>query len=151
MTSKSFRAQLPALGPDEFERVRRWGEENCAVSALCREGSCVMWLVTRERARSREDHARSVRSALRKLSVDATKLKKGHWLTLACSDIVRAEASAQEHHFDSTSDKPPTAHTPPHAHPSKTGAARRDEDKIITFAPHGRRTRAQTPAVIKDV
>jgi hypothetical protein len=150
MTSKSFRAQLPALGPDEFERVRRWGEENCAVSALCREGSCVMWLVTRERARSREDHARSVRSALRKLSVDVTNLTKGHWLTLACSDIVRAEASAEEQHFDSTSEKPPTAHTPLRAHPSKTGAVREDEDRIVTLASHGRRPRSETPAVTKD-
>ena len=141
MTSKSFRAQLPALRPDEFERLRRWGEENCAVSALCREASCVMWLVMRERARSREDHARSVRSTLRKLSIDVTNLRKGHWLTLACSDLVQAEVSAQKQNFESTSEAPTTTNTTLCVQsPNTTGAVREDEDKIITLTSHGRRT-----------
>jgi len=95
-TSKSFRAQLPVLSSDELERLRRWGAENCAASVLHPEDSCVMWLVTRERARTREDFARAVRGTFKKLSLDASRLKKGHWLVLACDEAVRAEVAASQ-------------------------------------------------------
>ncbi len=148
MTSKSFRAQLPALAPDECERLSRLGVENCAASVLCREGSCVMWLVMRERARSREDHARSVRSTLRNLSIDLTNLRKGLWLTLACSEFVQAEISTQKQNLDSTIEVLPTVDTTLRmpSPPNMTGAVQEDEDKIITLTSCDRRTCSQTLA-----
>ena len=91
MTSKSFRAELPAMSQEEFDRLHRWGLENCAESCIYRQGGIVMWLATRERARNREDFARAVRSTLRKLSIDTSQLRKGHWLTLTRDEVVRAE------------------------------------------------------------
>jgi len=95
MTSKCFSAQLPALSDGELERLRCWGEQNCAESVLRRDGPSVMWYVLRERARTREDFARAVRSTLKRLSIDVSQLKKGHWLTLTCGEVVRSEAVAQ--------------------------------------------------------
>ena len=152
MSSKSFRAQLPALRPDEFERLRRWGAENCAASALSREGPHVMWLVMRERARSREDHARSVRGTFKKLSIDASGLRKGHWLTLTCSDLVQAEASALNRNCASqhASVANTTAHMPPAPSLPTLVAADRDDDvRIIPLSSRDRQTRSQTLAVTK--
>ena len=107
MTSKSFRTELPALGQEAFDSLRRWGLENCAESFLYRQGGNVMWLATRERARTREDFARAVRSTLKKLSIDTSKLRKGHWLTLTCDEVVKAEASVAANlpHEDDAQDK----------------------------------------------
>ncbi len=41
-TSTSFAAQVPALSHAEFDRLRVWGEENCAASVLYRDGACVV-------------------------------------------------------------------------------------------------------------
>ena len=54
MTSKSFRAVLPSLDDDELERLREWSAENCAASAVFREDDAVIWLASKDRARSRE-------------------------------------------------------------------------------------------------
>ena len=54
MTSKSFRAVLPRLSDGELERLRVWSADFCAASAVFREGDAVVWLVSKERARSRE-------------------------------------------------------------------------------------------------
>ncbi len=94
--SKSFIAQLPLLRDAELERLRRWGEQNCAESVLRPDDSCIMWHCARERARTREDFARAVRGTFKRLGLDATLLKKGHWLTLTSADVVRAEAGTTD-------------------------------------------------------
>ncbi len=142
MNSKSFRAELPALDQQELERLRRWGLENCAESILYRQGASVMWLVTRERARTREDFVRAVRSTLRKLSIDTSNLRKGHWITLTCNEVVKAEGSS-------------ICRPAPEAMP--TGSAGGDtvniprgdgDDKIITLNSPGPGSGAPLPLVI---
>ena len=82
MTSKSFRAALPNLGEEELQRLRSWAADNCAASSVFREDEAVIWLASRDRARSREAFLRSVRTTLRHLGVDVSRLR-GRWLTLA--------------------------------------------------------------------
>ena len=95
MQSKSFVAQLPALTPAEFDRLRAWGTENCSQSVLYRDASCcVVWHASRERARSREDFARAVRGVLKRLLIDASSLRRGRWLTLAGESVDRSERAA---------------------------------------------------------
>ena len=53
-TSKSFRAILPCLSEEEVRRLQAWSAENCAVATVFRESECVVWLASKERARSRE-------------------------------------------------------------------------------------------------
>ena len=76
--SKSFRAVLPPLREDELVRLRAWSEENCATAAVFREGDTVIWLASKERARSREAFMRSARNTLKRLAVDVVaNLKAG--------------------------------------------------------------------------
>ena len=95
MHSKSFAAQLPALTTAELDRLRGWGDANCSQSVFYRDGNCVMWFVSRERARSREQFARAVRGVLRTLAIDASSLRRGRWLTLTEDAVVRAECPAE--------------------------------------------------------
>ena len=95
MLSKSFAAQLPVLTAAELDRLRVWGAENCSQSVLFRDANSVMWLASRERARSREDFARAVRAVLKKLSIDASSLRRGRWLALTEDSVVRAECAAR--------------------------------------------------------
>ena len=91
--SKSYRAVLPALNDADLERLRLWGNRNCAHSALYRDadGACVVWLASKERARSKEAFMRSVRGTLKRLAIDVSRLR-GRWLLLTTVDAVRAEA-----------------------------------------------------------
>ena len=82
MTSKSFRAVLPNLGEEELQRLRAWAADNCSASSVFREGEAVIWLASKDRARSREAFLRSVRATLRRLGVDVSRLR-GRWLILA--------------------------------------------------------------------
>ena len=111
MQSKSFVAQLPALSPAEFDRLRAWGAENCSQSVLYREPHCVMWLASRERARGREDFARAARGVLKRLSNDASSLRRGRWLALTEDAVVRAEcatrAGTEDQRSPTASDKLP--------------------------------------------
>ena len=70
-TSKSFRAILPPLS-DEEVRLRAWSAENCAAATVFRESECVVWLASKELARSREAFLRSVRGVLKRLAIDQT-------------------------------------------------------------------------------
>ena len=81
-TSKSFRAVLPNLGEEELQRLRMWAADNCSVSSVFREGEAVIWLASKDKARSREAFLRSVRATLRGLGVDVSRLR-GRWLILA--------------------------------------------------------------------
>ena len=91
--SKSYRAVLPPLNDADLERLRLWGNRNCAHSALYRDadGACVVWLANKERARSKEASMRSVRGTLKRLAIDVSRLR-GRWLLLTTVDAVRAEA-----------------------------------------------------------
>ena len=82
MTSKSYRAVLPNIGDEELQRLRTWAADNCSASSVFREGEAVIWLASKDRARSREAFLRSVRATLRRLGVDVSRLR-GRWLILA--------------------------------------------------------------------
>ena len=81
-TSKAFHATLPWLDDAELSRLRAWACQNCAASSLAREDDVVIWRATKERARTREAFLRSVRSTLKRLAIDVSRLK-GRWLVLA--------------------------------------------------------------------
>ena len=91
MTSKSFRAVLPRLSDDELERLRAWSAEFCAGAAVFREGDAVIWLASKERARSREAFMRSARGTLERLAIRAKP--RGRWLVLADEGTVHSEAA----------------------------------------------------------
>ena len=69
-----------------------WSAENCAAATVFCESECVVWLASKERARSREAFLRSVRGVLKCLAIDVTRLR-GRWLVLAEDSVVRAEAA----------------------------------------------------------
>ena len=92
MKSKSFRAILPPLSNAEVRRLQAWSAENCAAATVFRESECVIWLASKERARSREAFLRSVRGVLKRLAIDVARLR-GRWLMLTEDDVVQAEAS----------------------------------------------------------
>ena len=92
MKSKSFRAILQPLSDAEVHRLRAWSAKNCAAAAVFREYDCLVWLASKERARSREAFMRSVRGVLKRLAIDVARLR-GRWLMLAEDDVVQAEAS----------------------------------------------------------
>ena len=81
-TSQAFHATLPWLDDAELSRLRAWACQNCAASSLAREDDVVVWRATKERARTREAFLRSVRSTLKRLAIDVSRLK-GRWLVLA--------------------------------------------------------------------
>ena len=91
-TSKSFRAILPPLSEQEVQRLQAWSAENCAAATVFRESECVVWLASKERARSREAFLRSVRGVLKRLAINVIRLR-GRWLVLAEDSVVRAEAA----------------------------------------------------------
>ena len=76
-TSKSFRAVLPILSDEELQRLRAWSEENCAAASIFRDDNCVIWLASKERARSREAFMRFCRSTLQRLAIRARPC--GRW------------------------------------------------------------------------
>ena len=68
----------------------------CHVDPACgAEGEAVIWLASKDRARSREAFLRSVRATLRRLGVDVSRLC-GRWLILAGDCAVDAAQAAQE-------------------------------------------------------
>ena len=91
-TSKSFRAILPCLSDEEVRRLQAWSTENCVAATVFRESECVVWLASKERARSREAFLRSVRGVLKRLAINVTRLR-GRWLVLAEDSVVRAAAA----------------------------------------------------------
>ena len=54
VTSKAFRATLPRMDDTQLERLQIWTAENCASGLAFRDGGCVVWLVSRERAKTKE-------------------------------------------------------------------------------------------------
>ena len=89
-TSKSFRATLPNLDEPQLEKLRRWTEASCAAGMAFREGSRVVLIATRERARTKEAFMRSVRGTLGRLDI-APSSRKGRWLVLTTEAAVAQE------------------------------------------------------------
>ena len=89
-TSKSFRATLPDLDEAQLDKLRRWTEASCAAGLVFREGSHVILIATRERARPKEAFMRSVRRTLGRLGF-APNARKGRWLVLTSEDSVATE------------------------------------------------------------
>ena len=89
-TSKSFRATLPNLDEPQLEKLRRWTEVSCAAGLAFREGSRVVLVATRERARTKEAFMRSVRSTLQRLDITPSS-RKGRWLVLTTEAAVADE------------------------------------------------------------
>ena len=135
MTSKAFRAVLPRLADDEFERLRAWSAENCAAATVFRESECVVWLASQERARSREAFLRSVRGVLKCLAIDVTRLR-GRWLVLAEDSVVRAEAARRA----TAQPKPPP--------PCHLGDG--DSERVIVLSGGPRHSHARAVQVLKE-
>ena len=89
VTSKAFRCTLPRLTDAQLERLQRWTSENCASGLAFRDGGCVVWLVSRERAKTKEAFLRSAGRTLRLLGIDTGS--RGRWLSLAAEEVVHAE------------------------------------------------------------
>ena len=51
----------------------------------------MIWLASKERARSKDAWMRSVRRTLKRLLIDTTSIKGRNWLALASDDVVRSE------------------------------------------------------------
>ena len=133
MTSKSFRAALPNLGEEELQRLRSWAADNCAASSVFREDEAVIWLASRDRTRSREAFLRSVRTTLRHLGVDVSRLR-GRWLTLA-EDCAVAHSSLARNAAQAAQDAP----TPRHDAVSEPEA---DDVKIVSLGGSSAPTRS---------
>ena len=139
-TSKSFRAILPPLSEEEVQRLRAWSAENCAAATVFCESECVIWLASKERARSREAFLRSVRGALKRLAIDVTRLR-GRWLVLAEDSVVRAEAARR-----ATAQPTPPAHVaPPPCH-----AGDGDNERVIVLSGGPRHSYARAMQVLKE-
>ena len=135
-TSKAFHATLPWLDDAELNRLRAWACQNCAASSLAREDDIVIWRATKERARTREAFLRSVRSTLKRLAIDVSRLR-GRWLVLTDESIV------------APTPLPPSTDDPLHA--IDPGEAAESDVKIIALG--NPLNRAQAPSrlqVVKD-
>ena len=94
LQSKAYRATLPRLADAQLERLQMWTSENCASGLAFRDGSCVIWLASRERAKTKEAFLRSVRSTLKALGICTSGLK-GRWLSLTDEEVVHAEMASR--------------------------------------------------------
>ena len=88
--SKSFRAVLPHLDDAQLEKLQCWIELSCASGLVFREGSHVVLIATRERARTKEAFVRSVRGTIVRLGI-ALNAGKGRWLALTSEAAVAHE------------------------------------------------------------
>ena len=100
-TSKAFRCTLPMLRDDQLTNLRRWAELHCAQSIVFRDdrGSAV-FVGLKAQFRTSASFARSIRTALRVLCIDAPL--RGRWcslispreaLSICASDIGRRDAA----------------------------------------------------------
>ena len=129
MTSKSFRAILPPLSDVEMQKLRVWSVENCAAAKVFRESDCVVWLASKERARSREAFMRSVRGLLKRLAIDVRL--RGRWLMLTEDGVVQGEAARLV-----------TAQAPAPSAPCPLGDADNEKVIVLSGAPRHRCVRA---------
>ena len=138
-TSKSFRAILPQLSDAEVQQLRAWSADNCAAAAVFRETGCLVWLASKERARSREGFLRSARGVLKRLGIDVTRLR-GRWLMLTEDGVVQAEAAR----CVTAQPTPPAPVTPPPCH---LGG---DNERLIVLSAVPRQPHARAVQVLKE-
>ena len=91
-TGKSFRATLPNASDDRLELLQRWADANCSKSILFRGEDDVVWIASRERARSKSAFLKSTRALLKRFGFDIQALKRP-WLTITTEDVVNSEAA----------------------------------------------------------
>ena len=117
-----------------------WSAENCAAATVFCESECVVWLASKERARSREAFLRSVRRVLKCFAIDVNRLRS-RWLVLAEDSIVRAEAARR-----ATAQPTPPAHVaPPPCH-----AGDGDGERVIVLSGGPRHSYARAMQVLKE-
>ena len=93
-TSKSFRATLPNASDDQLQLLKTWADANCSKSVLLRdESGVVVWLASRERARSKSAFLKSTRALLKDFGFDVEALKRP-WLAFSTEDVVDAEVAS---------------------------------------------------------
>ncbi len=90
--SKAFRCTIPGLRDDQAGNLRRWAELHCAQSAVFRDdrGSVVL-VGLKDELRSSASFARTVRTALRRMAINAPL--RGRWCTLITAREVLAVVS----------------------------------------------------------
>ena len=90
--SKAFRCTIPGLRDDQADNLRRWAELHCAQSAVFRDdrGSVVL-VGLKDELRSSASFARTVRTALSRMSINAPL--RGRWCTLITAREVLAVVS----------------------------------------------------------
>ena len=101
--SKAFRCTLPTLREDQLTNLRRWADLHCAQSIVFREGPfSVVFVGLKDQFRTSASFARSIRTALRVLCIDAPL--RGRWcslispreaLSICASDIGRRDAARE--------------------------------------------------------
>ena len=86
-TSKAFRCTLPVLRDDQLTNLRRWAELHCAQSIVFRDDrGSVVFCGLKDEFRTSASFARTIRTALQRLSIDVPL--RGRW----CSLITAREA-----------------------------------------------------------
>ena len=90
--SKAFRCTMPGMRDDQADNLRRWAELHCAQSAVFRDdrGSVVL-VGLKDELRSSASFARTVRTALSRMSINAPL--RGRWCTLITAREVLAVVS----------------------------------------------------------
>ena len=119
--SKSFRVVL-RLTEDERARLDRFCQVNFAYHVLFRDNPSstdVVWLATRDKARTAAAFRRAVRALLKRLRIQTSGLR-GTWLVLETDDAVLA-AAAQ---------RPSSAPAPEQRRPLEQ-SARPSDDKVV--------------------
>ncbi len=89
--SKAFRCTIPALRNDQASNLRRWAELHCALSAVFWNDQCVVLVGLKDVLRTSASFARTVRTALRRMSINVPL--RGHWCTLTTAREVLAVVS----------------------------------------------------------
>ena len=127
-SSKSFRVVL-RLTEDERDRLDRYCQANFALHALFRDvpgDAHVIWLATRDKARTAAAFRRAVRGLLSRLRVDTSHLR-GTWLVLEADDAVRTAAAQRRENV--TASVVESAPRPP-----RTRSASDADEKVIDLA-----------------
>ncbi len=91
--SKAFRCTIPGLRDDQASNIRRWAELHCAQSAVLQndQGGLVVLVGLKDELRTSASFARTVRTALRRMAINAPL--RGRWCTLITAREVLAVVS----------------------------------------------------------
>ena len=109
-------------------------------ASVFRKSGFVVWLASKERARSREAFLRSARGVLKRLTIDAAR-PRGRWLVLAEDSVVRAEAARRA----TAQPTPPAPVAPPPCHLGDG-----DYERVIVLSGGPRHSHARAVQVLKE-